>query len=160
MSISLKKLHIFILLISITSLLGAYFVEYVMKLTACPLCIYQRFPYLLLLFAAIVGLANDESQKKYYILIFLCSIILASYHSGVERGVFEMSAFCKPLVTINDNFSVSDFKNLLYNEKLGMCNKPALIIFGLSMAEWNLVLNIALLFLVSIIKFKSDESHA
>lgn len=156
MSISLKKLHVIILLISIISLILAYFVEYIMALAACPLCIYQRFPYLLLIMISIIGLSSDQSLKQHYIITFLISILLASYHTGIERGIFELSIFCKPLVKISDNLSVSDFKNILYNEKLGTCNKPALFIFGLSMAEWNLFLNIMLLFSIALIKTKQD----
>ncbi len=156
MSTSLKKLHIFILLIAITSLISAYFVEYVMALAACPLCIYQRFPYLLLIMISIIGLNGDRSLKKYYIITFLISILIASYHTGIERGIFELSVFCKPLVSISDSFSIMDFKNLLYNENIGMCNKPALMIFGFSMAEWNLCLNIIFLFSIIFIKIKRE----
>jgi disulfide bond formation protein DsbB len=41
--------------------------------------------------------------------------------------------------------SMDNFTQMLYSEPLGMCNKPALLIFELSMAEWNLILNIVLL---------------
>ncbi|RTK93023.1 MAG: disulfide bond formation protein B [Rickettsiales bacterium] len=156
MSMSLKKLHIIILFISVVSLVSAYFVEYIMALAGCHLCIYQRFPYLLLIMISIIGLSSNQSLRQYYIITFLISILLASYHTGIERGIFEVSIFCKPLVSISDNLSVSDFKNILYNEKLGTCNKPVLFILGLSMAEWNLFLNIMLLFSTTLIKIKQD----
>ena len=73
------------------------------------------------------------------------AIVLATYHTGIERGVFELSSLCKPLISITNNISVSDFTKLLYNQKIAMCNKPALVVFNLSMTEWNLLLNIILL---------------
>ena len=145
MSTKLKNLYILLLLISSASLLFAYCVEYVMQLTACPLCIYQRFPYLIFIMLSIISLSDSKNYNKYYIVTAIFASLLAGYHTGIERGIFELSSFCTPLVSINDNVLVNDFKKMLYNQQLGMCNKPALVIFNLSMTEWNLLLNLALL---------------
>ncbi|GAB4162323.1 MAG: disulfide bond formation protein B [Rickettsiaceae bacterium] len=131
--------------VSAIGLAFAYFVEYVMSLAACPLCIYQRFPYLVFIMIAIIGLASDQKLVKYYVITTLFAITLASYHTGIERGIFELSALCKPLVAIGDDTSVTDFREMLYSKQIAMCNKPALVIFGLSMTEWNLLLNVTLL---------------
>lgn len=153
MSTKLKNPYILLLLLSSFSLLFAYFVEYVMHLSACPLCVYQRFPYLIFIMLSLISLSSTKNYSKYYIITAICAIFLAAYHTGVERGVFELSSFCKPLISITDNLSVHDFKKMLYSEQLGMCNKPALVILGLSMTEWNLLLNIALFGLF--IKFRN-----
>lgn len=153
MSTKLKNPYILLLLLSSGSLFFAYFVEYIMHLAACPLCVYQRFPYLIFIMLSLISLSSTKNYSKYYILTALCAICLAGYHTGVERGVFEMSSLCKPLVSITDNISVMDFAKLLYNEPIGTCNKPALVIFSLSMTEWNLLLNLELL--VLFIKFKN-----
>jgi disulfide bond formation protein DsbB len=145
MSINLKNHHIIVLYISIISLAFAYFVEYVMSLTVCPLCVYQRFPYLIFILLSIIGISGNYKLIKYYIINTVFAAILAGYHSGVERGIFEVSSFCKPAVTLSDDMSMDNFTQMLYSEPLGMCNKPALLIFELSMAEWNLILNIVLL---------------
>lgn len=145
MSTKLKNPYILLLLISSASLLFAYFIEYVMQLAACPLCIYQRFPYLIFIMLSIISLSDSGNYNKYYIITAIFASLLAGYHTGIERGIFELSSFCTPLISINDNVSVNDFKKMLYNEQIGMCNKPALVIFNLSMTEWNLLLNLALL---------------
>ena len=157
MSIKLKDPYILLLLLSSFGLAFAYVVEYVMKLPACPLCIYQRFPYLILIVLSIISMSGQNGLGKYYIATAIFAIFLATYHTGVERGIFEMSGFCKPLVKISDNMSVSDFTKMLYSSgPLGQCNKPALVIFGLSMTEWNLILN---LFLLTIfIKYRNYKS--
>lgn len=154
MSMKLKAPYIFLLLLSIASLLCVYFVEYILHIVACPLCIYQRFPYLVLIMLSIISLSDEKDYTNYYIITILCAIFLASYHTGIERGLFELSSFCKPLISITDNLSVTDFKKMLYAKPLASCNKAALIIFGLSMTEWNLILNLALL--VLFIKLKVD----
>ncbi|MDP5110330.1 MAG: disulfide bond formation protein B [Rickettsiaceae bacterium] len=158
MSIKLKDPYILLLLFASFGLVFAYIVEYIMELPVCPLCIYQRFPYLILIVLSIISISGQSKLNKYYIITIVLAIFLASYHTGVERGIFEMSGFCKPLVKISNNMSVSDFTKMLYNAgEIGQCNKPALVIFGLSMTEWNLLFN---LFLLTIfIKYRNFRSN-
>jgi disulfide bond formation protein DsbB len=144
---SIKPIYyIFILFISICSIVCAYFVEYILSLAACPLCIYQRFPYLILFMLSIIGLSSDYKLRSFYQIIIFFAIILAGYHTGVENGWFEMAGLCKPLVSFESVKGVDAFKNMLYSGQLGVCNKPVILIMGFSMAEINLVLNIILLF--------------
>ena len=143
------------LALSSVSLLFAFFVEYIMNLAACPLCIYQRFPYLIFIMLSLMAFSGQKNCNKYFIITALCACLLAGYHTGIERGVFELSGFCTPLVSITDNLSAADFKKILYNQQIGMCNKPALVIFGLSMTEWNLLLNLCLLTIF--IKFRNYQ---
>ncbi len=145
MSMKLTNQYILLLLISAISLSFAYIVEYVMNLSACPLCIYQRFPYLIFIMLSIIAVSSKENYDRYFIITAIFACMLAGYHTGIERGIFELSAFCTPLVSVTDNLSIEDFTKMLYNEQIGTCNKPALVIFGLSMTEWNLLLNLALL---------------
>jgi len=105
----------------------------------------------------IISLSSQYSYRKYYITVAIIAIIIAFYHTGIERGVFELSSFCKPLVSVSDNISVADFKKMLYHKEIGLCNKPALVIFGLSMTEWNLLLNIFLLTMLFMFKNKSKS---
>ena len=145
MSTKLKNPYILLLLLSSFCLFAAYLVEYVMHLPPCPLCVYQRWPYLLFIMLSIISLSSTKNYSSYYIIIAIVAIFLAGYHTGVERGVFELSGFCKPLLSMSDNISIQDFQKILYSENVAMCNKPALVVLGLSMTEWNLLLNIALL---------------
>lgn len=135
-----------ILILSVFGLCFAFFVEYIMQLAPCPLCVYQRFPYLVLIMLSIISLINERTDyTKYYVLIILSSILLAGYHTGVERGIFELSSMCKPLVSISSNTPIEEFTKMLYSEPIATCSKPALVILNLSMTEWNLILNITLL---------------
>lgn len=149
MSIKLRS-YIFnpdflLLLLSSGGLAFAYFAEYIMHLSPCPLCIYQRFPYLVFIALSIISLSSEKNYIKYYILTAMVAIFLAGYHTGVERGIFEISSFCTPLVSIADGTSTADFVKLLYNKPIATCEKPALVIFGFSMTELNLFLNLGLL---------------
>ena len=157
MSINLKNTHVIMIAISVISLLAAYLAEYIFLLAPCPLCVYQRFPYLIFIMLGIISLSSQYSYRKYYITVAIIAIVIAFYHTGIERGVFELSSFCKPLVSVSDNISVADFKKMLYHKEIALCNKPALVIFGLSMTEWNLLLNIFLLTMLFMFKNKSNS---
>lgn len=156
MSIKLKDPYTLLLLFTSFGLVFAYIVEYIMGLPVCPLCIYQRFPYLILIVLSIISISGQSKLNKYYIITIVLAIFLASYHTGVERGIFEMSGFCKPLVKISNNMSVSDFTKMLYSAgDIGQCNKPALVILGLSMTEWNLLFNLFLL--TMLLKYRKSK---
>ncbi|MGC0371467.1 MAG: hypothetical protein DGJ47_000156 [Rickettsiaceae bacterium] len=158
MSINLKNHHYLFVCVVIISLVFAYFVEYVMEIAACPLCIYQRFPYLIILTISIIGMANKKPMLELYFITCLFSLLLSAYHSGVERGLFELSSFCKPLNSISNMDSLDDFQNMLYNQPIGMCNKPALVILNFSMAEWNFILNICLIGFILLLKLKRTDN--
>lgn len=162
MLVKQKNPYFILLLISIVGLYIAYVVEYVIGLAACPLCIYQRFPYLIFIMLSIITLSSENPKKYniYFIITAFLAIVIAGYHTGVEHGIFEMSAFCKPLISITNNLSVSDFRKLLYNQPIAMCNKPALVIFGLSMTEWNLLLNLIIFITLVIYRNYNTQYNA
>ena len=153
MSTKLKNPYILLLLFSSATLLFVYFVEYAMQIAVCPLCIYQRYTYLVFIMLSIISLSSKKNYITYYIITAICAIFLAAYHTGIERGIFELSSFCMAAVSIADNIPDSSFTKMLYADPIALCNKPALVIFRLSMTEWNLLANIAIL--LGLIKFRN-----
>ena len=155
MSIKLKDPYILLLVLSSFVLAVVYVVEYIMGFSICLLCIYQRFPYLILIFLSIISISGYNGLNKYYITTIVFSISLAIYHTGVERGLFEVNGFCKPLFKVGNNMLISDFTQMLYtNGLISQCNKPTFVIFCFSMTEWNLLLN--LLLLIIFIKYLNN----
>jgi len=152
-----KNPYILLILLSVFCLMSAYFVEYIMQLKPCSLCVYQRFPYLILIVISLIAVAEKNYKKynKYLIVTLIIAIVIAGYHTGVEKGIFELSSLCKPLISVTNDISISDFTKILYNQDIVMCNKPALVIFNLSMTEWNLLLN--LIILIFCIKFSNFQ---
>lgn len=147
MSINLKNIHISMIAISVICLSIAYISEYIFSFAPCPLCIYQRYPYFIFIFLAILGLSTRTNAKNYYFIVAFTGLIIASYHVGIERGIFELSALCKPAISIKDNMTVDSFKEMLYSNSSASCSKATLI-FGVSMAEWNLLLNIGIIIML------------
>lgn len=159
---SFKNLHISLVMIGVFALAFAYFVEYILGFSPCPLCIYQRFPYLFIIKISFVALIVKQLSK--YTLFFIVlnltgGCILAGYHSGVERGLFAPSALCSTLIHIPKHLSINDIKEMFYSQPVALCNKVALKLFGLSMTEWNLLLNLGLLLAVLIIWFYPKDKE-
>lgn len=156
MRLSVKQFYLFILGLCTFSLAFAFVVEYIMHLSACPLCIYQRFPFLMLICVSICGIQDqNKSWLNWYLIFFVISIMLAGYHTGVERGIFEMSSFCKPAISWQNTINTEEFLKMLDSIPAVQCDKPALVVFGLSMTEWNLLLNLFLLTLTMIVKLRT-----
>lgn len=151
-----RLLHLLIITISIVALASAYFAEYVLHYMPCPLCVYERFPYLTLIKISLTALIIKKLSKYTLIFIFLTliiSCILSAYHSGIERGIFQPSSLCSSMIHIPKGLSVRHIKEMLYSQPITTCTKAAFKIFGLSMAEYNFLLNLALMLGLMVVCF-------
>ena len=145
---SYKILHIGLIAISVIALATAYFAEYILHYTTCPLCVYERFPYLTLIKICLTALIIRQLSKYTLIFIFLTllsSCILSTYHSMVERGIVQPSSLCSSMIHFPKGLSVEHIKQMLYSQPITSCTKPAIKILGISMTEYNLLLNLGLL---------------
>ena len=157
---SYRILHIGLITISVTALATAYFFEYILHYTPCPLCIYERFPYLTLIKICLTALIIRQLSKYTLIFIFLTilsSCILSGYHSMVERGIVKPSSLCSSMIRFPKGLSIQHIKQMLYAQPITSCTKPALKLFGISMTEYNLLLNFALLIGLLIVWFYKEE---
>jgi len=151
-----KAAHIGLIAISVFALAVAYCVEYLMYVTPCPLCIYQRFPYLILIKLSVTALlikGLSDYTTRYtticIVLTLLCACLLAGYHTAVERGIVPPSAICSTLVRIPLHLSIEAVKAMFEHQTVTACTQVPLKIFGFSMTEWNLLLNTGLLVIYS-----------
>lgn len=153
---SYKMLHISLITISITALATAYFAEYILHYAPCPLCIYERFPYLTLIKICLTALIIRQLSTYTFVFIFLTllsSCILSTYHSMVERGIIQPSSLCSSMIRFPKSFSIEHIKQMLYSQPITSCTKPAIKILGISMTEYNLLLNLGLLIGLLIVWF-------
>ncbi len=158
---SFRVLHIAFICTSIFALSLAYFVENILRLIPCPLCIYQRFPYLFILKTSLISIIIKKMSKYtlfFIVLNLLGACILAGYHSGVERGVFRSSALCSTLIHIPEHLSIQDIKEIFYDQPIATCTKAAVKLLGVSMTEWNLLLNLFLLLTALLILLYPNDS--
>ena len=130
---------------NILILISAYYIEYILKVPACSMCIYQRIPYFLSTIIIVVFFLKKIDFKKLIIILFLFTLIntgLSFYHMGIEQGFFNELNTCK------DEINASNTKDLLSQLKskgVVSCKEVGFTIFGLSLATINFIVNIILI---------------
>ena len=85
-----------IFLVSLVSIISAYFIEYALGHQPCNLCLIERIPYGLAIVLIILNhilIKNKRFIILLLILVFSFSLIISFYHFGIEQGIFEESQF-------------------------------------------------------------------
>ena len=130
---------------NILILISAYYIEYILKVPACSMCIYQRIPYFLSTIIIVVFFLKKIDFKKLIIILFLFTLIntgLSFFHIGIEQGFFNELNTCK------DEINASNTKDLLSQLKskgVVSCKEVGFTIFGLSLATINFIVNTILI---------------
>ena len=135
-----------ILIISIISIISAYFIEYVLGYQPCNLCIIERIPYGLGIILIILNYILKKHEKFFIlllILIFVFSFSISIYHFGIEQGFLEESAICG-LKDMTDTTSKEEILKQL-NEKTISCKDVTFRIFGLSLTSINIFISVVII---------------
>jgi disulfide bond formation protein DsbB len=83
----------------------------------------------------------------------LINILLAFYHSGVEKKIFREYGGCS--VKTNLIFeNITQLREVLQSNKPAKCDDPQLFILGLTMAQWNFIYCLMLLIIAMFYYFK------
>lgn len=115
--------------------------QYGFDLHPCELCLYQRYPYGVVILLGILGYLAVKSEKILRLLLLLCGLLLvadggiATYHAGVEKGVFPGPSACSSSASSGE--SLEEMRAAILNAPLVPCNQPMASFLGLSMAAWN-----------------------
>ena len=151
MNITLNRKNFFIVifLISLFSIVGALYFEFILKLKPCILCLYQRIPYIILIFICLIGYNYSDNLFWHYlvILVFFISVLISGYHVGIENSLFPELSTCKA-----GNLDLTDKKQLLQslNNQIVSCKDVLFKIFGLSLATINLIISLTVVALGTI----------
>ena len=140
-----------ILIFSTLSILFAFYVEYILGHKPCNLCLFQRLPYILIIFLIFLLLIFRNFERLIFLflsIIFLSGALLALYHFGIEQGIFSESFVCKG----NDNGSTLNKEEILKQLKIRQisCKDVTFTILGVSLATINTFVSMIL----AIITFK------
>ena len=151
-----KVIFNLIIVFSIFALLAAYFIQYVLKHQPCNLCLIERIPYIFSLIIISICLFTKKFEKLSLMilsLIFFSATLIASYHVGIEQGFIKESLVCD-LNDKNSNLSKEALLNQL-KEMPVSCKDVTFKIFGLSLATFNIFINLIL----SVITVKLFLTH-
>lgn len=132
-----------IFIISLVSIISAYFIEYILGHQPCNLCLIERIPYglsIILIVTYFVLKKNEKFIILLLILIFIFSFLISFYHFGIEHAFFEESAVCR-LKNAADITSKEELLKLL-NEKTISCKDVTFKIFGFSLTMINILISL------------------
>ena len=135
-----KIFYTLIILLCLSSICYAFFVEYILGYKPCILCKYQRVPYILALIIGLIGFVKPLNKRVVFFifLTFLVSMTLSGYHVGIEQELYQSIFNCS-----DDNLSILEESKLL--ESLNVinpdCRNVNFAIFGVSLATINFVLS-------------------
>jgi len=139
----IHKYFIYIFVINLFVVSSALFIEYILKVKPCALCIYQRYPYYLILLLSALFFLKNNWKYSLMILMTLTSIVgffLAGYHVGIEYGVINELSSCK--TEISKNISKDILLKELQSKLAPSCKQVDFKLFGMSLASINMIMSL------------------
>ena len=139
-----------IFLVSLVSIISAYFIEYALGHRPCSLCLIERIPYglaIVLIISNHILIKNKRFIILLLILVFSFSLIISLYHFGIEQGIFEESTVCG----LKDASSIVSKEELLkqLQVKNVSCKDVTFRIFGFSLTSFNIIISLILVIFLS-----------
>jgi disulfide bond formation protein DsbB len=140
-----------VFVLSLATLAGAWYFQFVLRYQPCHLCLIQRIPYYIVipLSLALAIAAQTKTPRSIItaglIALFvaaLCSAALGAYHAGIEWSFWEGPSDCTgALNDLNSGGSLIDELNSIH---VVPCDKAAWRLLGISLAGYNTLISLAL----------------
>ena len=107
-----NRFYAVILIFSLFTILSALYIEHILSVPACKLCLYQRIPYILSIIICFFGYFFPiyKIWLNLLIITFLCSTTISGYHLGIENNIFSEFSGCT-----SENLDIVNKKELLKN---------------------------------------------
>ena len=148
-----------ILIISLVSIISAYFIEYALGHQPCNLCLIERIPYGLSIILITLNYFFKKNEKFIILLLiitFCFSFAVSIYHLGIEQGLFEESAVCG-LKNATGIISKEEILKQL-QEKSVSCKDVTFKIFGLSLTTYNILISLLITIYTAKIYLSYDKN--
>jgi len=138
-----KKIFQLIFLISLLSLISAYFIEYILGHQPCNLCLIERIPYMGALIIIIINFKLNYLEKYFILLllfIFLAGTLISLYHFGIEQGFITESLVCD----LKNSSKILSKEEILQQlqQKMVSCKDVTFKIFGFSLTILNILISL------------------
>jgi disulfide bond formation protein DsbB len=141
-----RKFFIVIFTICIGLLIFGLYLEHVHGLEACPLCIFQRIAYTVIIFIALIGAIHNPRnllQNIYKLLMVISSITgaaIAGRQIWLQHLPPELVPECGPGLDYMFNvFPFGEALKMIFTGS-GECAEVKWRFIGLSIAEWSLIM--------------------
>jgi disulfide bond formation protein DsbB len=136
-----------ILALSFATIAGAWIYQ-ALGYLPCDLCLQQRYAYyagvpLAAVALALAGRAGRWASVLFVVigLVFAASVALAIYHSGVEMKLWQGPTACTGSAMGGTG---GDLLAEIEKVKVVRCDDVGLRVFGLTLANWNVFISLAL----------------
>lgn len=130
------------------ALSAALFLQHVMGVQPCVLCVWQRWPYAVVLALAVAaGTLGPRAPRTVWLCLALMALAgatntgIAVFHSGVERHWWAGTPGCG---VPDAAASLEDFRAALLERPVVRCDEIPWTLLGLSPANYNVFLSSAL----------------
>ena len=143
---------------------GALLFQYVGGLAPCSLCLWQRWPHIIIILLAVFAplLRMPRLVLTGIAITAAVSVVLAAYHAGVEWGFWAGPGGCTANLDANlgTGGDLASLTDSLLATPIVRCDEVAWSFLGLSMAGWNSLfsLDICLIALISLTQGKKVAS--
>ena len=135
---------------------GALWFQYVGGLIPCNLCLWQRWPHIIIILLTVISLFARIPRLVLTAIAITAatSAILAAYHAGVEWQLWAGPGGCTTSLT--NSGDLTSLTDSLLSTPVVRCDEVAWSFLGLSMAGWNSLfsLDICLIALFSLLHGK------
>ncbi|MEQ9812032.1 MAG: disulfide bond formation protein B [Azospirillaceae bacterium] len=149
MSSFLRMTPLWMIALGVAMLGGALVFQYAGGLEPCILCLYQRWPWGIVIgigIVAVILLARGHDWLAGFAtglggVVMLAGAAIAAFHVGVEQGWWAGTAECGSSALSGG--SVSDLTRQLLATPVVRCDEVAWSLFGISMAGYNFLISLA-----------------
>jgi len=145
-----------ILIFSISALISAYFIQYILGHEPCNLCLIERVPYFVAVILITLIFIFNKYEKFFSLIVglfFIFGSIVSFYHFGIEQGFFSESLVCD-LDNNDTTISKQDLLKQLEKETVS-CKDVTFNVFGFSLATFNTILS----FVLSVIMINNFKNY-
>ena len=124
----------------------AYFFEYGMGLAPCTMCYWQRIPHRIVLGLGVIALlpfvVHTPISTRLMLGVMMVSLMagagIAAWHSGVELKILPGPTACSGGIALDG--SPAALVDQLLAAPVVRCDEVPWSLFGLSMANWNMLI--------------------
>ena len=135
------KPNLFIFIVSVCVVIFVHYLEYI-GFTPCQLCIYQRWPWYLIIFLSLISIFYNKKVYPYnkfiIFMIFVSSAAYAGWHAGIEWAFWEGPTTCA-----TGTNKIESHNNLLENiqniQSFVSCSEAGFRFLGISLAGYNFI---------------------
>lgn len=141
----LSRARLVAILLPVALLGGAIGSQYLGGLIPCEMCMWQRWPHLGAIFAALAAIALRGNPPMSAVFTLLAALgiatsgVIGAFHAGVEYGWWEGITTCATSAAPKPGQSMLD---TIMNAKLVRCDVAPWDLFGISLAGFNAILSV------------------